>query len=632
MKKKLLLGLTIILAVIAVGLAVLTLKIGDLAAAYKPQIQAKLSEALGADVMLGDLSLSLIPRPELSVTDIAVKGQAGEQPGIALRSLSARASLLPLLSRRLELSTITLDRPVITLVSTQQGTAVQGLAVGSKKLQTGNLPAPPSPVAGDNKAAQSLDVAIRRVVVNDGVLVVEQPEEAHTLKISQVELNSSLELQQDTITIPDAHLSFQISSLTTISTALEDLRFNKSTKAFSLRGSTVTTPAGVVQLSGSSTQTEKASLQINTDGLDLTQLSNLAKAVFPQLEMPSVSGSLASNLSLALTKGAIESLKGPLTLTNCALDLPHAHRIRTANAEVLLEGGLHDLTVALRKASLQYNDAPIAVSADARLRHRELTLTALTLKGFGGDIQAPLRLEMDPINTASVKTSAHTLSIQSLLKAIKNPAEAFLSGTIASLSGDFNSIVLSNPAGTASGSGSIVVKDALIKGMNLPNQLLTKIDGLPFFQGNLRKRVPPEFEAVVSKPDTAIRELSSRFSIQSGILSASELSLASDLFDLKGSGTYTFAGELSMNAQFLFDHNISKALVERVKELKVLTNADGRMVVPVTLSGKVPAVIVTPDLKGLAATVSVDALKETIGEALKDKKGFKKDLGKILGF
>jgi hypothetical protein len=87
-----------------------------------------------------------------------------------------------------------------------------------------------------------------------------------------------------------------------------------------------------------------------------------------------------------------------------------------------------------------------------------------------------------------------------------------------------------------------------------------------------------------------------------------------------------------MNAQFLFDHNISKALVERVKELKVLTNADGRMVVPVTLSGKVPAVIVTPDLKGLAATVSVDALKETIGEALKDKKGFKKDLGKILGF
>jgi hypothetical protein len=423
-----------------------------------------------------------------------------------------------------------------------------------------------------------------------------------------------------------------MSPSTVITAEVEALSFKQSTKALSLQDASLTTPAGLLKVSGSSTQTDKGAFQVSADRLDLVKLRTLLKSIVPNIEIPSLSGSLSSNLSVGLTQGTVDSLKGPLTLSNCAVDLPNGNRIRAASADILLEGSLQDLTAALRKGSLQYNDAPITVSADARLRPRELTLSGLTVKGFGGEIQAPMRYEVAPATIASVKPSASALSIQSLLKTIKNPAEAFLSGTIASLSGDFNSIALSNPAGTTTGSGSIVVKDALIKGMNLPNQLLTKIDGLPFFQGNLRKRVPPEFESLVSKPDTVVRQLSSRFSIRSGTLSASELSVVSDLFDLKGSGTYALAGDLSMNAQFMFNPNISKALVERVKELRVLVNADGRMVLPVTLSGKVPAVIVTPDLKGLAGSVSVDALKETISGALKDKKGFKKDIGKILGF
>jgi hypothetical protein len=168
--------------------------------------------------------------------------------------------------------------------------------------------------------------------------------------------------------------------------------------------------------------------------------------------------------------------------------------------------------------------------------------------------------------------------------------------------------------------------------MNLPNQLLTKIDGLPFVQGSLRGRVPPEFEPLVAKPDTVIRELSSQFAIRSGVISLQEIFLASDLFFLKGSGTYALTGEVSVTAQILFTPELSRALVERVKELRVLLNPEGRMVLPIALSGKVPAVIVTPDLKGLAQNVSVDALRQTLGEALKNKKGLQKDLGKILGF
>jgi hypothetical protein len=232
----------------------------------------------------------------------------------------------------------------------------------------------------------------------------------------------------------------------------------------------------------------------------------------------------------------------------------------------------------------------------------------------------------------AIRPTAQGLSVAALLKALNNPSASTISGTIASFKGEFTTIAMNNPTATATGTGAITVRDGLIRGMNLPNQLLSKIEGLPFITGDLRKRVPPEFDSIISKPDTVVKELRSTFTVEGGTILLRDLFLESDIFSLKSSGRYSFSGQVNLDAQLLFRPEFSKALVGKVKELAVLVDSEGRLVLPLSLSGTFPAVIVVPDLKNLAKSVSVDTLRQGLDQALKDPKQLKKNLGKILGF
>jgi uncharacterized protein involved in outer membrane biogenesis len=631
MKKNLLRVFAIVLALAIAAVTVFAWRIGDVASAYKPLLEKKLSEALGAEATFGDLSLSLFPKPALRVTDVTIKGNAGQSPGVALRSLSAGASLLPLLKKRLVLSAITLDQPIVTLIKSPQGVAIRGVEAPAR-----------SPAASDSKPAQvsspapqnlPLDIAIERIVVHNGTLILDEPHLARSTKLNRLELDAALSLAQSEVKVPDAALSFETGPSLPITIEVTDLLLNQTTKSVTLSNALVTTPAGAIRASGNSPSAgQTGTVALTTDGLDIAKLKSMMAPVAPNFSGLPASGSARADIRLSLSHERVSALKGPITLSGISLDLSARHRIRALNADLSVDGSPEDLAFAIAKASLQYNNTPLGVTADGRIRTKDISVHAVSVKGFGGQIQAPLRLDLSGSPTLAIKPSASSLSIQSLLKAIDNPAASVVSGTISSCNGDFNSIALNNPAQTTSGPGAITIKDGIIKGMNLPNQVLTKIEGLPFIADSLRKRVPPEFDSILSKPDTVIRELNSRFSIRSGVVSISDLFLASDLFNLKGSGTYALTGQVGLEAQILFSPEFSKALIARVKELQPLVNPDGRLVFPIAVQGTIPAVIVTPDLKGLAKSVSVDALKQTIGEALKGKKGLKKDLGKIFGF
>lgn len=85
---------------------------------YRTRLQSELSNALGRDVALaGDVSISTFPVIKARTEGVRVANAEGfsEDAFIAIESLDARVKLWPLLSKRVEISSFTLIRPVIAL-------------------------------------------------------------------------------------------------------------------------------------------------------------------------------------------------------------------------------------------------------------------------------------------------------------------------------------------------------------------------------------------------------------------------------------------------------------------------------------------------------------------------------------
>jgi hypothetical protein len=400
-------------------------------------------------------------------------------------------------------------------------------------------------------------------------------------------------------------------------------------------GGVVKTPAGSATISGDLPGGDAPGrLEIAANDLGARELVGLISPILPALSEWNLSGRLGTKLSLLLTRDGIRSITGPISLSALSATPHKDHRLDKISGEILLDGSLADLGIRLPSLSLRYNEAPLSVVAAVRSRPDNLAVQSLTIKAFEGTIEAPATVTLGAPSILSVKPVVTGLSITSALKAFKPALANTISGTVTSFRGDFSRIALNNPSQTASGAGTLELRNGVLKGFNIPHQVLSNINNLPFLPDNLRKKVPPEFEAAVSKPDMIIQQLSAQFAVAGGIINISALRATSDIFTLQGAGTYSLSGELTLTSDIIFTREFSKGVTDRVKELKPLADGDGRLVFPIMLKGRVPAVVVVPNIAEILKRTSLGTLRDALSGALKggkDGKG-KGALGKILGF
>jgi AsmA protein len=121
MKKKIVLVLAAA-AVVLVAATVLLILVVD-ADNFREFIETRAETTLGRDVRLGRLGLSLVPVFGIQVDDVAVAARPDEGEGdlLSLRSLRIGARLMPLLAKRLEVTSIVLVEPSVNLVRDAEG-------------------------------------------------------------------------------------------------------------------------------------------------------------------------------------------------------------------------------------------------------------------------------------------------------------------------------------------------------------------------------------------------------------------------------------------------------------------------------------------------------------------------------
>jgi AsmA protein len=132
---------------------------------FRPRLEATATEALGRQVKVGNLSLSILSG-SVSADNISIAEDPafGNTPFVTAKSLKVGVELMPLItSKELRVTEITLEQPQITLLKTVEG-KWNFSSLGSKKT---NQPSAPS--SGSSSPG---NLSVAKLSVTDGKLIV----------------------------------------------------------------------------------------------------------------------------------------------------------------------------------------------------------------------------------------------------------------------------------------------------------------------------------------------------------------------------------------------------------------------------------------------------------------------------
>ncbi len=624
MKRKLLIIAASLASVLALGALVVAYRLNDLVQGFRPQIERELSAALGAKVQLGEISAALFPTCHLSVKEVAVLGPNGTSPALSLGSLTASVALRPLLSKKLDISNLEIKRPRITLIKDESGTTIQGLNTSPSSTQSAQ-PSQNSERSGQTSSSPTqLDIAVSRVSISDGELTIDDRVAKKRTSVKDIDLTAGVEIRGKEINVPMLKLSLAPSPLPQIHFTGARISYAQESGKLSIGSFDASSDVGEIHAEGTlDTKTQSGSLSVRSKGIDLRKAAGLLKNAAPTLASMNITGTIATSLVVTLAGGQ-PSLKGPLTLKEINADLPGPQKVRGLSGDINLQGLLTDLSVATSTIKLLFQDAPLRVASTARVTSANATIQSLTVSGLGGETRLPATIQLNPPKAFSAQPSISSVSIEELLKVTNPSLSRSIAGTIVSAKGNFSGSAMSDVARSVTGAGDLVIKNAVLKGVNVPNLILSKVSNIPLLEGTLRSNIAPEHQKYFNDPDTKVAEFTSEYSLGGGVINLKSLRATSEAFVLQSSGTMSMDGDLNLASNFILAADISKSLAKRSKTVENMLNKDKRLEIPVVITGKSPALVVLPDISKLLQGAGGRALEQQAGKLLEKALGGKK--------
>ncbi len=135
---------------------------------YKSLIIEKVDEATGYKVdWQGDIGISLLPLPHVTVSDLSV--EANNQQILTIKTADVEVALLPLLSKKIEIKDVTLEEPHITLVTLKDGT--QSWMTSKLKKSEDKASSTSESDNKSNETHSTMDVSLNVVEITDGIFV-----------------------------------------------------------------------------------------------------------------------------------------------------------------------------------------------------------------------------------------------------------------------------------------------------------------------------------------------------------------------------------------------------------------------------------------------------------------------------
>jgi uncharacterized protein involved in outer membrane biogenesis len=156
-------------------------------------------------------------------------------------------------------------------------------------------------------------------------------------------------------------------------------------------------------------------------------------------------------------------------------------------------------------------------------------------------------------------------------------------------------------AKTLTGKGGALVLEGSLLNVNIANQIVSSIQGMPMVPADLTARMKARNPKLFSENKTVFQNLSSKFQIANGKIQVPDLKLATSDFALNGDGWFSLDKEMNVKSTLTISQKLAGDLVAELPMAKYILSPDGRIDVPLTLSGGVLKPAVTVDAAAMTA-------------------------------
>lgn len=317
--------LAIVLAILIVILIAVPFFVN--ANAFRPKLESELSEALGRQAAVGNLTLSLlsgaVEADKISIADDAAFSKA---PFVEAQSLKVGVELIPLIfSKTLRVTEVTLNQPEISLVRSENGAQWNFSSLGNKSK---------APEKTQEPAAGTPSISVAKLKISNGRLTVSRAASQDkprvydkvNIEVSNISFSSAFpfKMSADLPSGGSLQLDGQAGPIDAANTALTPLQAKITVQHMDMAASGFIDPAagisGIADFDGS----------ISSDGHDAKTTGTLKAASLKVVQKGSPAGQPVL-VKYTLTHNLVKEL-GVLTQGEIAMGKAVAHLAGTYDA------------------------------------------------------------------------------------------------------------------------------------------------------------------------------------------------------------------------------------------------------------------------------------------------------------
>jgi len=640
-------GVVIVVIVVAVGILLAVFNPND----YRGTIQTKLEQQLDRKVSLGNMSLGLFPL-RFKVADLSIADDPkfhSNRAFVQTQELSVSVKLLPLLSKSVEVDSLSLERPSVELIKNAQG--VWNFASLGQKAPA----APPPPSAPPAAASGEQQFSLGELAINDGQLAVTDLQDRRPRTVYD---HINLKLTDFAPNTPfNVDASVQLPG-----TGNQEVSLKGKGGPLSHENPATTPFKGTLELKGVQIAGLQKFLQnpalVNTDGvlsghtniasengkLSANGQMNLDKPKLHGIEVGypinadyDVSDDLSNDL-LRINKGAIKLGPTPFSVTGTmnskptpaqldvdlkASDVSIAEIARLAaatgiafapgttvngkiNADIKAQGAADKpaLNGTLAGSDIQMSGKEIAKPVEIKALNIALTPAEIHSDNFNvtsGGTTAAVQFSMKQYTSNSPQVDATLRAPQAALPDLLAMAKAYGVTSLDKISGAGDLAVDMHAAGPVQSLSSDQIVKALngtinvnfnnvrYSGLDISHQLLSMI-------GSKQTGQDQGF--------TSVQKMTGTILVKSGIAETNNLQATLDIGNVGAVGTANLATQaLDMQLTAV----LSKAFTQQIGGTSAggymntaLANSQGELVIPANLGGTFQNPKITPDVKKMA--------------------------------
>lgn len=167
------------------------------------------------------------------------------------------------------------------------------------------------------------------------------------------------------------------------------------------------------------------------------------------------------------------------------------------------------------------------------------------------------------------------------------------------------------------GDGTLEVKDAKLKDLNVLKLVLDKISIVPNLSEKVKKSLPEKYVKKLEDADTSINKVAATIAISAGQINVNPIDVEADEFIFEGQCQADFEQAYTLSGAFMIPQELAASMVSSVSELQYLLDEKGNIRFPLRVSGKGTGVpTFSPEIGDLMKNVLVNKGKEELGKVL----------------